>query len=100
MRRELFGSGPTVGDISADGKTLGGARAEAVGVCALARSDAAVYGAEAAQESVEGRGNDPGEGMERGHGLLSREVGGIGPRPRIEGIPISTYAVPIPLDGL
>ena len=35
-----------------------------------------------------------------GYGLLSREVGGVGPRPRIEGIPISTYAVPIPLDGL
>ena len=71
-----------------------------MGVCALAGSDAAVDGAGAAQESVEGREGDPGEGMERSYGLLSIEVGGVGPRPRIEGIPISTYAVPIPLDGL
>ena len=60
-----------------------------MGVCALAGSEAAVDGAEAAQESVEGGGGHPGEGMERSHGLLSREVGGIGPRPRLESIPIN-----------
>ena len=38
--------------------------------------------------------------MERSYGLLSREVGGIGPRPRLESIPIDTYAVRIPSNGL
>ena len=52
MWRELFGSGLTVGDRSTDGKTLAAARETApVGVCALAGSEAAVVGAEAAQES-------------------------------------------------
>ena len=71
-----------------------------MGVCALAGSEAAGYGAAAAQETVEGRGGDPSEGMERSCGLLVREVGGIGPRPRLESIPIDTYAVPIPPSGL
>ena len=66
----------------------------------MAGNGTAVDGAGAPQESVEGRGDDPSEGMERSYRLLPREIGGIGPRPRIEGIPISTYAVPIPLDGL
>ena len=69
-------------------------------VCAVAGNGAAVDGTGAAQEGVEGRGGDPGEGMERSYGLLPREIGGIGPRPRLESIPNDTYSVPMPSDGL
>ena len=93
MWRELFGSSATVGDRSTDGKALGGTREAAVGVCALARGQATVDSAEAAQEIFEGRGGDTGEDLARNHGLQSREVGGVGPRPRLESIPIDDTSV-------
>ena len=67
-----------------------------MGVCALAGSEAAVDGAGAAQESVEGREGDPGEGMKRSYGLLSIEVGGVGLRPRLESIPTTPMPSPFP----
>ena len=93
MWRELFGNGPAVGDRSADGKALGGSREATLGVCTLAGSEAAVDGTEAVQGVVERRIGKPGEGMARSHGLLPGEAGGIGPRPRIEGLPIDNTPV-------
>ena len=74
MWRELFGSGPAIGSRSKNGEALGGTREAALGVCALARGEAKVYGAQAAQEGAEGGDCEPGEGVAGSHGFLPGEL--------------------------
>ena len=93
MWRELFGSGPAIGSRSKNGEALGGTREAAVGVCALARGEAKVYGAQAAQEGAEGGDGEPGEGVAGSHGLLPGEAGGIGPGARLESLSIDDTPV-------
>ena len=64
-----------------------------MGICALARSEAALYGAEEAQEGAVWRDGKPGEGVAESHGLLPGETGGVGRGPRIEGLRIKHTSV-------
>ena len=79
MRSELLSNSPAVGDRPPDRQTLGGPRAAALGLRALAGGAAPVYSSQTAEAGAVGRGGRPGTGVARSDGLLSGEAGGVGP---------------------
>jgi len=93
MWRELVGSGAAAGSGSENGKAVGGTREAALGVCALARGEEKVDGAEAVQEGADKGDGSPGEGLARSDRLLSRETGSVSPGARAEGL--SVYDPPV-----
>ena len=64
-----------------------------MGICALARNEAALYGAEEAQEGAVWRDGKPSEGVAESHRLLPGEAGGVGRGPRYEGLRIEHTSV-------
>ena len=85
---ELFGSSPAIGGGSTDGEAVGGTGETTLGICALAGSEAAVDGTEAARESAVRGDGEAGGGVAGSHGLLPGEAGGVSPGARLEGLTI------------
>ena len=93
MWSEQLGSSPAFGHRPPDRQTLGGPRAAALGLRALAGGAAPVYSSQTAEAGAVGGGGRPGTGVARSDGLLSGEAGGVGPGPGAGGLRVDHSSV-------
>ena len=93
VRSERLGNGPAFARRPPDRQTLGGSRASALGIRALAGRAAQVYCTQTPQACAVGGGCRPSAKVEGSDRLLSGEASGLGPGSRAGGLGIDHSSV-------